>query len=312
MASFPVSDGPHNDDWKALLRPCFAVIDEVIQDHGVAFPIQIGGGSMLLRRYRHRKSKDLDLFVTDTQLARWCSPRFNETAADLFPDYGEDAVMTKLIIGMQEIDIIAAAPIVLEGAVDEAEFEGRTLLIERPREILAKKVAYRGRLFQPRDIFDLACIAEAEPDEVAAVLPWLSLAHAIDLEARLAELAPILGAELANKVEPYAEFEHLRDSCLDIAAGVVRSWKENLTPAVEIPPHPTGYRVLFSRDGRSVVIKEVDPDTGRAGKLSNPLGPAVVSVDAGPEWYIGGVKLSEREWREQAAKVAARMRGPTQ
>ena len=65
MVSFPVTDGPHNDAWKSLLRPCFAVIDEVIRDHGVAFPIQIGGGSMLLRRYRHRKSKDLDLFVTD-------------------------------------------------------------------------------------------------------------------------------------------------------------------------------------------------------------------------------------------------------
>ena len=64
MALYPISDGPHNDEWKSLLGFSFAVIDEVIRKHNVPFPIQIGGGSMLLRRYGHRKSKDLDLFVT--------------------------------------------------------------------------------------------------------------------------------------------------------------------------------------------------------------------------------------------------------
>jgi len=31
MVSFPVSDGPHNDDWKALLKPWFVVIEEMIR-----------------------------------------------------------------------------------------------------------------------------------------------------------------------------------------------------------------------------------------------------------------------------------------
>ncbi|MTK63551.1 MAG: nucleotidyl transferase AbiEii/AbiGii toxin family protein, partial [Methanobacterium sp.] len=202
MPSFPVPDGPHNDPWKSLLRPVYAVIDEVVKEHGVEFPIQIGGGSMLLRRYRHRKSKDLDLFVLDVRLARWCSPRFSDTAADLFPDYGEDAVATKLILGMQEIDIITAAPIVLEDDCEKAMLEGREVLVERPREILAKKVVYRGRLFQPRDVFDLACGAEVDPDEVAAVLPWLTVTHVADLEARLNEIEPVLAAELAGKGAP--------------------------------------------------------------------------------------------------------------
>ncbi len=60
MASYPISDGPHNDEWKSLLRYSFAVVDEVIREHNLSFPIQIGGGSMLLRRYGHRKSKDRD------------------------------------------------------------------------------------------------------------------------------------------------------------------------------------------------------------------------------------------------------------
>jgi hypothetical protein len=113
---YPVDDGPHNDAWKELLPSCFSVVDEVVRERKVEFPIRIGGGSMLLRRYRHRKSRDLDLFVTDAQLVRWCSPRFNEAAADLFPDYGEEAAAVKLVTGMQEIDIIAAAPIIFDGA----------------------------------------------------------------------------------------------------------------------------------------------------------------------------------------------------
>jgi|GEM_PF-1218874 len=305
MASYPISDGPHNDEWKSLLRLGFAVVDEVIREHGVPFPIQIGGGSMLLRRYGHRKSKDLDLFVTEARLVKWCSPRFNDTAADLFPDYGEDAVTTKLIIGMREIDIIAANPIVEKDATDDVILEGRQVLVERPREILAKKVVYRSRRFQPRDVFDLACVAQAEPEEIGAILPWLSLAQVIDLEARLAEIEPILRKELALKVDPYPTFAHLCDSCLATANGVVAIWKASLTPAVEVPPHPAGYRAIYSRDGRSVVIKSVDAD-GRARHISNPLGPAILSVDTGPRWYIDGIELTEDEWSRSAPERSRR------
>ena len=80
---YPVADGPHNDAWKELLASCFRVVDEVVRERKVGFPIRIGGGSMLLRRYRHRNSRDLDLFVTDAQLVRWCSPRFNRSMPDL-------------------------------------------------------------------------------------------------------------------------------------------------------------------------------------------------------------------------------------
>jgi hypothetical protein len=182
--AYPVDDGPHNDAWKELLPPCFRVVDEVVRERKVEFPVRIGGGSMLLRRHKHRKSRDLDLFVTDVQLVRWCSPRFNETAADLFPDYGEEAAAVKLVTGMQEIDIIAAAPIILDGAVEEVELGGRTVLVELPREIVAKKVVYRGRNFQTRDVFDLACGATAEPEEIAAVLPGLTFGHLDDLDDR--------------------------------------------------------------------------------------------------------------------------------
>jgi hypothetical protein len=223
-----VPDGPHNDLWKSLIRYAYAVADEVTARLGKPFPIRIGGGSMLLRQYRHRKSRDLDLFVSDVMLVRYSSPRLNETAADLFPDYGEEAAAVKLIIGMQEIDIIAAAPIVLENATDPVELFGRDVLIERPREILAKKIAYRGRDFQPRDVFDLACVAAADPDEGSEILPWLTTEQLTALAARLAELKPQFARTLADKIEPYPEFEPRMGDCLDIATEIIEGWRRQI------------------------------------------------------------------------------------
>jgi len=303
--SYPVDDGPHNDAWKALLLPCFRVIDEVVRERNVEFPIRIGGGSMLLRRYRHRNSRDLDLFVTDAQLVRWCSPHFNETAADLFPDYGEEAAAVKLVTGMQEIDIIAAAPIILDGAVEEVELGGRNVLVELPREIVAKKIAYRGRNFQARDVFDLACVAIAEPEEIAAVLAGLNFGHLDDLDARLQEMAPVLEKELADKVDAYPEFDPVLKVCLAIAQGVAKTWREALVPKVEVPPYPRhSHRAVFSRDGRTVVIREWDAANSRFDKIGNLLGPAKVSPE-GVSFMIAGVAMGEDEWRRHPDVVAA-------
>ncbi len=305
MPSYPVPDGTHNDPWKSLLPYFFAVADEVVQRHRMPFPILIGGGSMLLRRYMHRKSRDLDLFVTDVRLVRWCSPRNNETSADLFIDYGEEATAVKLITGMQEIDIIAVAPVITEDATEPAILKGRDVLVERPREILAKKVVYRGRTFQPRDVFDLACVAVAEPEEVAAILPWLSPTHIDDLAARLDEIEPILGQELADKVEAYPDFQPIVGSCLEIARGVISVWRDELTPKVAEPPHPKGtHRAVYARDGLTVVIKVRDPTTLRFEKIDNPQGPAKVGPD-GASFWLGGVEMPEAEWRRHPQVVAA-------
>ncbi|OIR02056.1 hypothetical protein GALL_159140 [mine drainage metagenome] len=305
MSSYPLPDGPHNDPWKSLLPACFAVVDEVVREHGVAFPIQIGGGSMLLRRYGHRKSRDLDLFVTDARLVRWCSPRVNEAAADLFADYGEEATAVKLVTGLQEVDIIAVAPVITDDAVEPATLLGRDVLIERPREILAKKIVYRGRTFQPRDVFDLACTAFAEPEEVAAILPWLNLTHLDDLDARLAEIEPILGRDLADKVDAAPAFEPIMGPCLDIVRGVLLAWRENLTPKVQTPPFPRGsHRALYSKDGETVVIKEWDAGKGRFDKIGNPLGPAIVSPK-GSAFLLHGVEMTEEDWRNHPEVAAA-------
>lgn len=237
---------------------------------------------------------------------RWCSPRVNDVAADLFADYGEEATAMKLILGTQEIDIVAAATIIQEGATETATLAGREVLIERPREILAKKIVYRGRTFQPRDAFDLACVALAEPEELAAIQPWLSPVHIEDLEARLGELEPVLAGELAKNVEVYPDFDLGAAQCLELAGGVVSAWREQLTPKVTAPPYPREtHHASYSRDGRTVVIREWDPEARRFKRTGNTLGPAIVGPE-GASYWLGGEKLSEEEWRERPEVQAAR------
>jgi hypothetical protein len=280
------------------------VVDDVVREHKVDFPIRIGGGSMLLRRYGHRKSMDLDLFVTDVQLVRWCSPRSNEAALDLFPDYSEEANAVKLVTGMQEIDVIAVAPIITEDAVDEVTIGDRKIIVERPREILAKKIFYRGRTFLVRDMFDLACVATVEPEEVAAILPALTLTHLDDLDARLRELEPIWAKEIATKVDPYPDFAPVVGNCMELVRGIVDEWRRNLVPKVEVPRYPATHRALFSKDGLTVVIKEWDETAKRHDRIGNTLGPAKVGPH-GATYMIGGSELSEAEWRAHPDVIAA-------
>ena len=120
-------------------------------------------------------------------------------------------------------------------------------------------------------------------------------------EARLMELEPVLQGELVQKVEPYPEYSHVCGSCLSIAKEVVASSKDNIKPAVEAPLYPPNHRIAYSRDGCTVVVKNVDSN-GRAYQASNPLGPAIVSVYATPKWCIDGIELTESEWRQKTQK----------
>ncbi len=163
-------------------------------------PFSIGGGTMLMRRYRHRKSRDLDVFVDSVQFVRMLSPRANAFTADRFPDYEESANALKLIVGMQEIDIIAA-PRLTDNPTRRRILLGREVEVEEPREILAKKLYYRGRLFTPRDVFDLATVAKFDPGQLQGLGFLLREKGLAALAARCRELADTFVREAAAKID---------------------------------------------------------------------------------------------------------------
>lgn len=155
------------NSWQTLFATALRIIDST--------PVgdwTFGGGTVLMLRHHHRFSKDIDIFLSDAQPLAGLSPRLNDVTEELTTDYVESGGWLKLRFAEGEIDFIASA------ALTDQPFEIREILerrvcVETSTEIIAKKVWHRGDRFTGRDIFDLAMVAEHEPEALASIEPIL-------------------------------------------------------------------------------------------------------------------------------------------
>lgn len=151
--------------WKNLFRHAMRLVDE-ISLHGKNDPFwTFGGGTVLMLRYGHRFSKDIDIFVPDPQYLGFVTPRLSQVAERITTDYTEAAGYVKLILEHGEIDFVAAPNLTSPGYVEESIL-GRIVKLETSTEIIAKKMWHRGDRITGRDIFDFALVAEKEPDSL--------------------------------------------------------------------------------------------------------------------------------------------------
>lgn len=68
--------------WEKLFPRALALIDEISRYGGIKDPFwTLGGGTVLMFRYHHRVSKDIDIFVPDPQYLGFVTPRLSDTAA---------------------------------------------------------------------------------------------------------------------------------------------------------------------------------------------------------------------------------------
>ena len=59
---------PPSGPWEVLFQRALRLIDEIQRQGGLADPLwTFGGGTVLMFRYGHRLSKDIDIFVPDPQ-----------------------------------------------------------------------------------------------------------------------------------------------------------------------------------------------------------------------------------------------------
>lgn len=159
--------------WEGLFERALVVIDDA-RKHGL--PVDewsFGGGTVLMRRHRHRLSKDIDIFIDNPEFLGYLSPRLSDVAESLTTDYVEDTEYVKLRFPDGEIDFVVAAPLSQLPANRETIL-GRPFLVETSTEIVAKKIWHRGAMFTARDIFDLAMVAEREPEALKEIYPILS------------------------------------------------------------------------------------------------------------------------------------------
>jgi hypothetical protein len=179
--------------WKGLFGHALTLIGE-IEKHGVAAPFwTLGGGTVLMLRYRHRRSRDIDIFVPDPQYLGYVTPRLSAVAEAISPDYVEEAGHVKLIRPEGEIDFVAA-PNLTTPAFETWRIAGREVRAETAVEIVAKKMWHRGATATARDLFDLALVIEQERRALARAARYL-VRHRTEFLAQLHSRAAVLRAQ---------------------------------------------------------------------------------------------------------------------
>jgi len=214
------------DSWKQILASAVTIFDD-LEKKGFGSPdAVIGGGTVLMFRFEHRLSKDIDFFMHDVQWLSLLAPRLNDTTAAMVTSYVEQPNGIKLVLPHGDIDFVVARPVTEAKAVAALEFMGRTFLLEPTEEILAKKLFYRAARFQPRDVFDLDHLFRQYPDAIGQA--GLDPAR-VRRAAKVAE--DIEYDRYQDLVEPYLDEEIMdlysgEQAWLDMRVRVVTSLRE--------------------------------------------------------------------------------------
>ena len=169
--------------WEGLFQRALQILDSAPRAGKMLRDWSFGGGTVLMRRHRHRLSTDIDIFLPDPQLIGHLSPRLNPAVESLTHDYDEQASFLKLYFPEGEIDFVVSG-FLTANPVQTERINGRDINVETSAEIIAKKVWYRGANFTARDMFDFALIALREPWAIihageilstrrTAVLQWI-------------------------------------------------------------------------------------------------------------------------------------------
>jgi Nucleotidyl transferase AbiEii toxin, Type IV TA system len=176
--------------WQGLIEHAFRLIDGLVAQGNQEPLWTFGGGTVLMLRFEHRRSKDIDIFVPDPQYLGYLSPRLNDAAAEVSADYVEGAGYLKLIRPEGEIDFVAA-PNLTTLPFEVWRLKGRTVRVETAAEIIAKKLWHRGDIASARDLFDLSLVIEREPESLRSAATFL-VKHRAAFVHQLASRATLL------------------------------------------------------------------------------------------------------------------------
>lgn len=185
----PAMAAPTPDTWRGLLPAALRIV-ESLRDNGYGpLDMRMGGGTVLMLRFGHRVSKDIDLFIHDARALAYLSPRLNEAAGHGGLEYQEQANAIKFLLPLGDVGFIVAGSATRPPPAETLEFEGWRIPLDATAEILAKKLLYRAESLKARDVFDMAvALALDRPAAMEAIRAAASTRPA--LLRRLRALAP--------------------------------------------------------------------------------------------------------------------------
>ena len=223
--------------WLGIVADAFTLFDDAEARGFGTPPFSLGGGTVLMLRFRHRLSRDVDLFGYDAQWLSVLSPRLNAMAASLTTDYAEQANTIKLVTPRGDIDFVIAGDVAAPVDRTVAAVAGRDLDIDPTSEILAKKLFYRAAGFKARDVYDLSAALDLAPEAAARAVD-AALPQADILLRRFAELKCLPPSELLSGIVPYGGRLDHADGMLDKVEAFVRSRRSLGGPPASGRPEP--------------------------------------------------------------------------
>lgn len=185
----------HLKDWEHLFVRALSIADAAQSAGPSGIVWSLGGGSALMRRYRHRRSASVDIFLRDARMLQCVSGRLNDASGAQAADYVEESTAVRIYYPEGEVAFIACGPLTSDPLRRESIL-GRSVLVETPAEILAKKLWHRAASFPARDLFDFGAVATFEPNALRGVGGALRAHRAVLLE-RLREHGDALREDFA-------------------------------------------------------------------------------------------------------------------
>jgi predicted nucleotidyltransferase component of viral defense system len=211
-----------SETWKSILAAALPVIDDLTIRVGSTPDLVLGGGTVLMLRFHHRLSRDIDFFLNDVQILSMITPRLNDLTSRIALDYVEQANSVKLVLKEGDIDFIVAGNITRTNPVETIEMSNRVFLLETTEEILAKKLFYRAAHFKPRDVFDLVAVHRRDPASVASALR-ASSSRKPELERRLKDLSKQAPDQLASDILPFEGFSDIIPAMVQTARDLLKT-----------------------------------------------------------------------------------------
>ena len=111
--------------WEPLFAKAMTIVDAAAANVG-EFTWSFGGGTALMLKYRHRFSKDIDIFLRDPQFICHVTPRLSPVAESVTDQYEEGGEWVKLRLAEGEIDFIAPAGLPRHPFGPSGSWDGRS------------------------------------------------------------------------------------------------------------------------------------------------------------------------------------------
>jgi hypothetical protein len=206
--------------WQSLFDKAMRILDDLSHQGNTIPPWSLGGGTVLMFYYEHRKSKDIDIFIPDPQLIAYLKPDRNDFVEGLINKHYDNNDSIKLQFKEGDIDFVATRPLTKQPYTLE-NIRGKEVKLETPIEIVAKKMHYRGMKALARDLFDLALVIEHEENALREYGDIFK-EHA-DVFLNQCKTRPVLRDQF-NDIDKI-QFDKSYDDCLDVVEKFLTSLK---------------------------------------------------------------------------------------